>query len=237
MRHSAFLLGIALFCAGTAGAQALSSPQPVADSSAADAVAASQPSAEPQLFALANPSNAPSANADAADPQGPTPQTQSSVQGVFPAYKWQGFLGYTFVYFNEGTNYSKPLNGFNMALDYYPHTGAFGVEGEVTSTFGSQANHLAELWAGMGGARYRFAAPRGTQIWVHGLVGGTKFVPQTAFGNGDQTGLAYEVGGGIDIGAFNHRFAYRFSGDMLGTRVFGQNQFSPKVTAGIIFKF
>jgi hypothetical protein len=242
MKQSAFLLGVLLFLTGTAGAQS-NSDNPTADSSAwsaAGAATASQDTSVQPLFALAaEPSNsAPNTPSSEAAPAPAQISTQpGQVQGVFPEYNWQAYLGYTFVHFNEGSGFNPNLNGFNMALDYFRHTGALGIDGELVAGFGSQARFLGELWAGMGGARYRFVAPRGLQVWVHGLVGGAKFVPQTAIGNEGQTGLAYEAGAGVDVGAWNHRFAFRFAGDLLGTRIFGQNQFNPKVSAGIVFKY
>jgi hypothetical protein len=247
MRQSAFLLGVALFLAGTASAQTTLDSTPAADSPAASNVTISQETITPQLFALStDPSGiAPAtpaasstlgANTDPASAQGPAPQTQSGgVQSVFPQYNWQAYVGYTYLRFYEGGPFTKNTNGLNIAGEYYPHTGHLGIDGEAVATFGSQANRTLKLWAGMGGGRYRFAAPRGLEVWVHGLVGGAKFVPQTAFGG--QTGLAYEVGAGVDIGAFNHRLAFRFAGDMLGTRFFSTGQYNPKVSAGIVFKY
>jgi hypothetical protein len=39
------------------------------------------------------------------------------------------------------------------------------------------------------------------------------------------------------VGAFNHRLAFRFAGDMVGTRFFGTGQYNPEVSAGIVFKY
>ncbi len=246
MRQSAFLLGVVLFFAGTASAQATLDSTPAVDSSAASSVATAQdtdrPQADtPQLFALlANPLSvaplAPAAEPNAAPSQGPAPQTQAGgVQSVFPQYSWQAYVGYTYLRFYEGGPFTKNTNGLNFSGVYYIHTGHFGIDGEGVGTFGSQANQTLKFWTGMGGGRYRFAAPRGMEIWVHGLVGGAKFVPQTNLGG--QTGLAYELGAGVDIGAFNHRLAFRFAGDMLGTRFFSTGQYNPKVSAGIVFKY
>lgn len=210
-----------------------------ADSSTASGTATPQETVAPRVFALAvEPSNStPSAalpEANSALPQVTTSRDQG-VQSVFQQYYWEGYVGYTFVHFNEVSGFSNNLNGANVAADFFPHYGHLGIEGEGFGTFGSLSHHTAELWAGMGGARYRFQAPRGLQIWGHGLVGGAKFVPQTALGS--ETGLAYEVGGGVDIGGFNQRIAYRFAVDMLGTHIFGMNQISPKFSAGIVFKY
>ena len=52
-----------------------------------------------------------------------------------------------------------------------------------------------------------------------------------------QAAFAYEAGGGIDINAHHQKWAYRFAGDMVGTRFFSTNRFSPKISAGIVYKF
>jgi hypothetical protein len=244
MRQSAFLLGVVVLLAGTAGAQTTLDSTPAADSPAASSVTISQETITPQLFALStDPSNtAPAASStlgastDPASTQGPAPQTQAGgVQSVFPQYNWQAYVGYTYLRFYEGGPFTKNTNGLNFSGVYYIHAHHFGIDGEGVGTFGSQANRTLKLWAGMGGARYRFAAPRGMEVWVHGLVGGAKFLPQTDLGG--QTGLAYELGAGVDIGGFNHRIAFRFAGDMLGTRFFSTGQYNPKVSAGIVFKY
>jgi len=249
MRQSVFLLGVIVFLAGTACAQsngsaspAVSNVAPAASSDVATSQEASQEAAAPQLFAVAaEPANgAPVAlasgasGADSASSQEPTSRAPS-VQSVFATYNWEAYIGYTFFHFDITPSFSKNTNGLNVSVQYYPHTGAFGIDGEGVATFASIANHTGKFWAGMGGGRYRFAGPRGLEIWVHGLVGGAKFLPQTPFGG--QTGFAYETGAGVDVAAFNRRLAFRFAGDMIGTRFFSTNQFSPKFSAGIVFKY
>jgi hypothetical protein len=250
MRQSVFLLGVIVFLAGTAGAQsngtaspAVSDVAPAAISDGATSQEASQEAVAPQLFAVASePANGEPvelasavSTAGSASSQGPSPSRAPSVQSVFATYNWEAYVGYTFFHFDITPSFSKNTNGLNVSVQYYPRTGAFGIDGEGVATFASIANQTGKFWAGMGGGRYRFAAPRGIEIWVHGLVGGAKFLPQTALG--DQTGFAYETGAGVDVGAFNHRLAFRFAGDMIGTRFFGTNQFSPKFSAGIVFKY
>jgi hypothetical protein len=66
-------------------------------------------------------------------------------------------------------------------------------------------------------------------------VGDAHFGPSVAsFG---QDGFAYELGGGVDIAAHFRRLAYRVEADMIGSRLYNTNQFSPKVSAGIVYKF
>jgi hypothetical protein len=246
MRQLAFLLGVAVFFAGAAGAQSKFDNTSAADPSVASDGAVSDARA-PQLFATAaDPSGATADASSSAAPSAPSPSAAGSalpqdtsklpgVQSVFAQYNWQAYLGYTFLHFNVAPSYSKNTNGFNLAIEYYPHTGAFGVDAESIVTFASVEGQLGRLWTGMGGGRYRFAGPRGLEIWGHGLLGGAKFVPQTPFGS--QTGFAYDLGAGVDVAGFNHRLGFRFAGDMVGTRFFGTGQYSPEVSAGIVFKY
>ncbi len=52
-----------------------------------------------------------------------------------------------------------------------------------------------------------------------------------------QDGLSYEVGGGVDIPSHWRRFMYRGEVDMIGSRLYSTTQYSPKVSAGIVFEF
>src|ERR1700677_3757482 len=138
MRQSAFLLGILLFLAGTAGAQSNSDNTTAnpSDAAATNVAAASQDKSVQPLFAFAaEPSNSsPSSLASGTAPAPAQISTAGQVQGVFPEYNWQAYLGYTFLHFNEGSGFNPNLNGFNMALDYFPHTGALGIDGELVAT-------------------------------------------------------------------------------------------------------
>jgi hypothetical protein len=81
----------------------------------------------------------------------------------------------------------------------------------------------------------RWSAPRGLELWAHGLVGASHYTPQTAYGN--QGAFAYEVGGGLDVTGHHRRFAYRFEANMIGTKYFNTYQVSPMGAAGVVFKF
>jgi hypothetical protein len=168
----------------------------------------------------------PSSNADF-PPQG--------VTGVFPHYSFQAYAGYTFVrvYALPGREVNR--NGFDLSMSYYVKNSNIGVEGALSTTFGSIANERSDFVFAGGGPRVRWSAPRGTELWAHGLIGGANFGPSIA--GFSQSALAYEVGGGIDINAHLQHFAFRLEGDMVGTRLYSTTQYSPKVTAGIVYKF
>ncbi|HXX45326.1 MAG TPA: hypothetical protein VEJ38_11390 [Candidatus Acidoferrales bacterium] len=165
-------------------------------------------------------------------------QQPPSVYGVFQEYNWQVYAGYSFMRFYL---LSKPdtiltMNGLDVGAVYYiPKITWLGAEGQFVGEYGSFIGNTAKLAVGMGGIRARWSAPRGIEVWAHGLIGGSKFVPRTAFGN--ETALAYEAGGGVDVGAHHRRLAYRLELDMLGTRFFSTYQYSPRISVGIVFKF
>jgi len=156
------------------------------------------------------------------------------VQGVFQNYYWQAYVGYTYVRFFEIPGTQVNTNGFNFSVQYYLKNW-LAADGEFVATFGSQFGSTADYLMGLGGLRIRKAGPRGLEIWAHVLGGGSHYTPQTSYGN--QHSVAYEVGGGVDIDAHHHRMAYRVSVDAAGTNYFNTYQVSPKVSAGVVFKF
>ncbi len=238
MKQTAILFATILLLAATAGAQANpDNSLPVAPV-VPDATAAAAPTA-PSLFAVnAAPAlaatSAPGA-ALSAEPSSKSADQQPSVYGVFQSYNWQATAGYTFFRFYVVPHVTDDMNGINLAMQYYPGGKWFAADGEFIGAWGSALGFSTKYVQGMGGGRVRWSAPRGIEVWGHGLVGGSHFLPQTAFGN--QSAFAYEVGGGVDLNLHQKRIAYRVSANMVGTRYFGTYQYSPNVSAGVVFKF
>lgn len=163
---------------------------------------------------------------------GPPPQ---GVYGVRPNYSMQAYVGYTFLRFYEVPGTTVTMNGFNFGIVYYVKSW-IGADGEFVATLGSQSPYTARFLLGLGGVRVR-ATPfrRNIEVWAHALVGGTHFVPQTAYGG--QAAFAYELGVGADLNLAQPRYAIRVSGDAVGTTYFGTYQLSPKLSAGFVYKF
>ena len=233
MKCSAVVLGIALLAATVSAQTNFSGPQlPAAYGAmtAANLVTdTTQPS--PTLWAEAAPAGAiatadPLASADAAE--GPTVLTAR------PAYSWQLYAGYTFFNFYEVPRTTNLENGFDVAVDYFPRAGWIGAEGDMQATFGHQLGCTSKFVMAAGGLKLRWAGPRGTQFFIHGLAGGAHYFPQTAYGGPNAFG--YEAGGGVDL-AHGRRMAIRAEADAVGTRFFGTYQYSPKFTIGVVFKF
>ena len=239
MKYVLGLVGVLFLWTGTAGAQAnvgnqqlLTTPTvKLADDFSVDSLPAteaspfaSSPAPHPTTtLGLSEP--APAA-ASPADPQG--------VYGVFQTYNTEVYLGYTFYRFYEIPSITQNLNGFNFSMQYY-FTDWFGVDGEFATGWGSQGPYTAHGCFGGGGPRFRWSAGHGIEVWGHGMIGGSCFNLKTPYGG--TNALAYQLGAGVDIDAHHHRWAYRFAGDMVGTTFYNTYQYSPKFSAGIVFKF
>ena len=158
------------------------------------------------------------------------------VQSVHQQYAWQAYVGYTFFRFYESSHPTvhENTNGANWSIVYY-WKDWLGIDGEMSATHGDQGGQSSWFLFGGGGPRFRWSGPRGLELWGHALLGGSHFTPQTPFGK--QEAFAYEVGGGVDINTPKNRFALRFGADMIGSHYFSTYQYSPKVSAGLVFKF
>lgn len=159
---------------------------------------------------------------------------QTSAVPIYETYAWQLAANYTFFHFNEGGGFSPNSNGVIFTGNYYFRDWLAG-EGEIMGTWGSQAGFTSHFVFAGGGPRFRWSLPRNLELFGHGLVGGAHFTPQTSLGS--RNAFGYVLGGGVDVNAHHRRFAYRVGADMVGTRFFSSNQFSPRVYAGFVFKF
>ena len=166
------------------------------------------------------------------------PQEPPTVHGVFQQYNWQFYAGYSFFrfYVVSRPNTIITMNGLDFGNIYYvPKFSWLGVEGQFIGEYGGYLGYTGKFAVGMGGLKYRWSAPRAVVLWAHGLVGGTKFVPRTAYGN--ESAFAYEAGAGVDVGPHDRRLGYRLELDMVGTRYFSTYQYSPRIAIGIVFKY
>ncbi len=239
MKQTVFLCAAILLIAAGANAQAVSeNPLPLTPVAA---TAASGAATDTNPLSAAETAPTPMA-ANALDAAGGSdPSTKSSDQeppsvlGVFKTYNWQATAGYTFFRFYVVPHVETDMNGINLGIVYYPKGKWIGADGEFIGTWGSILGDTSKYVQAMGGPRFRWAAPRGLEVWGHGLVGGAHFLPQTPFGS--QGAFAYEVGGGVDLNIHQRRIAYRASANMVGTRFFSTYQYSPNVSVGIVFKF
>lgn len=250
MKQATLLLGIALLFAGSAAAQANSSATlslaPAASPNSLPALVPPSltnaplnlavPTVALPIGALEAPSSAPS-RFGLALPAAPAPAEPAEpqvVQGVFQNFDWQAYVGFTYLRFFEVPGVQVNTEGVNFGVVYY-FKEWLGADGEFVGTFAPAPGCYAKYLWGMGGIRVRHSMQHNIEVWAHALIGAATFRPQTAYGN--QTSLGYEVGGGVDLNTHHRRLAYRVSLDAAGTNYFNTYQVSPKVSAGVVFKF
>jgi hypothetical protein len=125
-------------------------------------------------------------------------------------------------------------NGFTLSGAYYLRKWV-AADFELTDGIGTQAGQRSQILFTGGGARLRWPTSSPLEFWVHALVGDSYLTPKTAYGS--QSALGYEGGAGVDLRHHRSRIVYRLSADIVGTRFFGTYQYSPKVSAGVVFKF
>jgi len=230
MRYASFLIGAVLLLAMNVNAQINVVNPPVSD--AFPQVALLAPSANPFGFG-ALPASAPAAITGSSATGAPLAEPPVQVQSVYETYNWQAYIGYEYLRYYQVPAVTLNTNGFTYSMVYY-FKNWVGADGEFDATHLNEFNTGGWLLLGMGGARFRWSAPRGLELWAHVLGGYSHFTPQTAFGN--EHAPAYEAGGGVDI-RFRPRFAWRAEADMVGTHYFNTYQYSPKVTMGLVIKF
>src|SRR5580700_11282120 len=166
-------------------------------------------------------------------PLAPAPEPQQ-IQGVFENYSWQAYAGYTFVRFYELPAVAENQNGVNGGVTWF-YNDWLGVDVEALGVHGTLAGASSwTVFVGFG-PRLRLWAGRSLEVFGHTLIGGAAFWPDTPYGS--QGAFGYELGGGVDFRPHRSRFSLRLEGDLLGTRFFQTNQWSPKVSAGIVYKF
>ncbi|MGB9070108.1 MAG: hypothetical protein WCC21_16180 [Candidatus Acidiferrales bacterium] len=165
-------------------------------------------------------------------PAEPAPQ---GVYGVLQNYNWQAYVGFSHISFYELPGVTGQLNGFNMSLVYYPHSGHWAGDGEFVTGFAPQDGVNTHLAMGLGGVRYRVDVGHGLEVWGHGMVGGAHFYPQTAFGS--QDAFAFDIGGGVDLNPHHKRLGFRGQVDWTPTLFFGTHQYNVRESVGIVYRF
>jgi hypothetical protein len=231
MKLSAILLGTILFAAFSTPAQTNFAQVSFAAPTfgVTPAVAAVSPL---NSVSLAEPFASSPALPPAAMPA-PEPVPQG-VQGVFEKYSYDVYVGYTFFRFYEVPGVESSMNGVNGSFVYWYHD-RIGLDAEVFATYGSQPGQNSWLVSGAVGPRVRWIKPKGIDLWLHALGGGTYITPQTPYGG--QTAISAIVGGGVDLNGHHRHMAIRIAIDGVASHYFETFQFSPKLSAGIVYKF
>ncbi|HKV48944.1 MAG TPA: hypothetical protein VJN69_12700 [Candidatus Acidoferrales bacterium] len=163
----------------------------------------------------------------------PAPAPQE-IEGVFPSYFWQASVGFTYTRFYEVPGTVVSTSGFNGSMAYYvkPWVAA---EGVIDAGVGKQLGQSVQSVFTGAGLRLSASQSDALTFWIHGDAGEAHFSPKTSFGG--ENAFGYQAGAGVDVSPRHHKLAYRLGVDMLGTSFFGTYQVSPKVSAGIVYKF
>jgi hypothetical protein len=235
MKYSAVLIGALLLTAMNAGAQAnfasnvSLTPSPFVTFAAQPATPPAQPASAGALFAPAS-----SPEALPASPAANPAEPPQEVQGVFEKYSYDLYAGYTFFRFYEVPGTISNMNGGNASAVYWFRDWV-AADGEVFATYGSQPGQNSwQVFAGAG-PRVRWVRPKGIDFWAHGLVGVLYITPQTPYGG--QSAFAGLVGAGVDLNGHHRHMAIRIAIDGVASHYFNTYQISPKVSAGIVYKF
>ncbi len=237
MKHGALACGAffaILIASCTASAQTLATDSATL-SSANSSTFSAQFSVPPQLplFAIASPAEPiPAFQKDAPASGSGADVPPQGVYGVFPSYRYQVYVGYTFVRFYVVPGVAENTNGLDFSIAYF-FKDNIAVDGELAVSLGTYSGESSEFFMGMGGLRYKHPVGR-MDVWIHGLAGEGHFSPQTAFGSED--GFGYEVGGGVDVTPRRLRLSWRVQADMVGTHLYGTYQYSPKISIGLVYK-
>jgi len=150
-------------------------------------------------------------------------------------YRWSVGFSYVYVHFSSTPISGVALNGIHTSVTY-SFNKYFGLEGAVTAAGSAatiSANEHVKFALYGGGPRFTYRSEH-WQPWVHVIVGGSHLQPQTSMGGRDSIG--YMAGGGYDY-RYSPRFSFRFQGDWMGTRYFGETQSNFQIVSGVVFHF
>jgi hypothetical protein len=142
-------------------------------------------------------------------------------------------LGFSYLRFR-----SSPFNantfGTNTSFTYFASSW-IGIDGNISTGFGSQSSSSAMAKSVVYGAGVRVIQPRERRVrpWAHVLLGGIHMFPQTAFSN---NGFAAQLGGGAD-----YRLRYwlwlRVEGNYVHSHLYTQGQNNLQIASSVVYRF
>ncbi|MBZ5539235.1 MAG: hypothetical protein LAN61_01820 [Acidobacteriia bacterium] len=150
-------------------------------------------------------------------------------------YRWQLGFSYVYVHFSSTPISGVSLNGIHTSVTYAVNRW-FGLEGAVTAAGSAStifANEHVKFALYGGGPRFTYRSDH-WQPWVHAIVGGSHLQPQTSMGG--RNAIGFLAGGGYDY-RYSPRISFRFQGDWVGTRYFGETQSNFQIVSGVVFHF
>jgi hypothetical protein len=151
----------------------------------------------------------------------------------YPSYAFQAFIGFDFFRFYQIPGVRINLPGVYGSMAYFL-TKNLGVEGSVAGGFGNQFGEKARISFTGAGGRFRYPVGYRIEPFVHADFGYAHYVPQTA--DGKQGAMGIVAGGGVDY-RLRRWISIRGEGNVLYSRFFGANQFSPLIAGGVVFNY
>jgi hypothetical protein len=150
-------------------------------------------------------------------------------------YPWQVGTNFTYQRFDIGGGNTN-LYGIHTSVTRWLGDSMFGLEGTVTSSFGSLTPVKKEQVVFYGGGAHIGKRSGKFQPWAHILVGGAHDRFSQGIGPASFNALSIMGGGGVDIQWRSH-IAWRVQADYLGTRFGSVWQKSVTTGVGILFDF
>lgn len=231
------LLVLALFVLGTACAARAQEAWPSANAGSVNVAAnfSETTAADATLLQPENTAARPAAFAAfaaAPAPAAPAPAPKL-LYGSRDDYRWQLGLGFAYVKFRSAP-LSASLRGLNTSLAYFTNDW-FGIEGNVTSAFGSTVlgNDRQKYFSLTGGPKIAWRQRR-WEPWGHALFGLVRVNPQLA--GVSRNGFGVLLGGGVDL-RWKPRLAFRFEGDWVRSQLYSSSQNSFQLVTGFVFHF
>jgi hypothetical protein len=150
-------------------------------------------------------------------------------------YPWQVGTNFTYQRFDVGGSNSN-LYGIHTTVNRWLGDGMFGIEGDVTATFGRLIPTRREQQVFYGGGVHIGKRSGKIQPWAHVIAGGAHERFNQGGGISAFNGFGIMAGGGADVQWRSH-IAFRFQADFLATRYSGVWQKSISTGVGILFDF
>jgi hypothetical protein len=150
-------------------------------------------------------------------------------------YPWQVGANFAYQRFDIGGSNSN-LYGVQTSVARWLGDSMFGIEGDVTATFGRFNPHIREQQVFYGGGVHIGARSGKLQPWGHVIAGGAHERFNQGVGPSGFNGFGIMAGGGADIQWRSH-VAFRFQADFLTTHYNGFWQKSISTGAGVLFDF
>jgi hypothetical protein len=145
-------------------------------------------------------------------------------------------MNFLYQRFDIGGATSANQYGLHTTVNRWLGDSMFGIEGDVTVTFGTFAPGRRQQQVFYGGGLHVGSRSGKFQPWGHVVAGGAHERFSQGIGPNSFNGFGLMAGGGVDLQWRSH-IAFRFEGDFLATRYVGVWQKTVSAGAGVLFDF